>query len=158
MNDPLPTESGKGDAVARAAALVERENAEARAAIGRPVRARRGREIALVVLIAANFLGWAVFPPSGPDTTDPRTPAAVERDLRLTVGSVAEAIEAWRAGNDGRVPTSLAELVDVDSAVVYSKLDSTAFALRGTEAGVTVSYHSGTSVADFILGTRERKP
>jgi hypothetical protein len=158
MNSPLPTESGKDDAVARAAALVEHENAETRAAISRPVRARRGREIALVVLIAANLLGWVVFPPSGPDATDPRTPEAVERDLRLTVGGVAEDIEAWRAANAGRLPASLAALAHVDSAVAYSITDSATFELRSTDAGVTVSYHSRTSVADFIMGTRERKP
>lgn len=158
MSDPRQGESGKDDAVARAAALVERENAEARAAISRPVRARRGREIMLAALIAANVLAWVVFPPSGPDASDPRTPEAVESDLRLTIGGVAEDIEAWRVANNGRLPASLAELADVDSTMAYTKLDSTTFELRSTDGGVTVSYQSGMPVAEFLMGTRERKP
>lgn len=158
MSDPRQTESGKDDAVARAAALVERENAEARAAISRPVRARRGREITIIALIAANVLAWVVFPPSGPDTTDPRTAEAVERDLRLTVGGVAEDIDAWREANNGRLPASLAELADMDSTVAYFKVDSATFELRSADGGVAVSYHSGMPVADFVMGTRERKP
>jgi hypothetical protein len=105
-----------------------------------------------------NLLGWVVFPPSGPDATDPRSREAVERDLRLTVGGVAEEVEAWRAANDGQLPASLAVLAETDSTVSYSKLDNATYELRITEAGVTVSYRSGMPVAEFILGTQERNP
>jgi hypothetical protein len=158
MTDPSAPGPSKADAVARAAALVEREDAEAHAAIGKSVRARRGRELALVVMLAANLLAWVVFPPRGADTADPRTPEEVERDLRLTVGGVAEDLEAWREANGGALPTSLDVLAEADSSVAYAKLDSALFELRGTAANVTVTYRSGTPVAEFIAGTGERKP
>lgn len=152
MSDTVPAPQ-KDDAVARAAAVVEREDADARKAFARPVRARRGLEIAVGVLAVANILGWVVFPPRGPDATDPRTPDAIERDLRLTIGAAADEVEAWRLSHGGALPDAMpADAAATDSTLRYTRIDSVTFEVSGSTGSGRLSYRSGTPLADFVAG------
>ncbi len=152
MSDPSFTPR-KDDAVARAAAVVEREDADARKAFARPVRSRRGLEIAVGVLAVANILGWVVFPPPGPDPTDPRTPDAIERDLRLTIGAAADEVEAWRLSHGGALPDAMpADASPTDTSLRYIRIDSATYEVSGSTGSGRVSYRSGTPLTDFIAG------
>lgn len=139
------------DAVARAADLVSREDAAARDAMARPARRRRAPLLALMwTLLAVNGVIWLAFPPSGPDATDPRDPAGVERDLRLTVAAVAGEVDSYRAGHGGSLPSSLRDAQVDDSTLAYSVLDPGTYEISATDGGVRVTYRSTSPVTDFL--------
>ena len=152
-----PTDNRQA-ALARAAELVDREDAAAREAIGRPVRHKRRAEIAVGILAVANVFAWLIFPPAGLDATDQRTPAAIERDLRITVATVASDMTAWQGEHGGMLPATLAEAGMTVDGVDYVRVDSTRFELRGADGTVTVSYDSRTPLPDFLAGQAGGRP
>ncbi len=154
MTGRPPTPDPREAALARAADLVEREDAEAREAIARAVPARRRLEFLVAALAVANVFAWLVFPPKAPDASDQRQPAAVESDLRITVTTVATDLEEWRAANGGRLPDSLEQAGLAADGIEYVRLDSVAFEVRGTDGTIRVTYDSRTPVADFLAVSR----
>lgn len=136
-------------AIADTVAQVTREEAEAKAAFKRRVRPRRTAGLLLVVLLAANIVGWVVFPPARLDTSDQRTPALVDRDLRLTIANAAGAIDAWR-DSTGRLPATLAAAGRADEPLDYAPLDSGTYEIAGADGTLRLTYRSTTPLAAFL--------
>jgi hypothetical protein len=132
------------DAVARAAAMIERDDAAARAAQTPPRPARAAGVIALAVLAGLNLGAWLLYPPRAADPLLGKSQEAVARDARTVVNGLAADIHAWRVANDGRVPLTLDEASLHDNGVAYDRLGDTDFVLRLTIGVVEAFYESRT--------------
>ena len=105
--------------------------------------------VAVAVLVIANIVAWAAFPPASA-SGDQRTPTQVEQDLRVLVASAASQVETWRQRHDGQLPPSLSAAGVADSGLVLVHVDGTIYEVRGQSRGVHVSYRSNTQLSDFL--------
>jgi hypothetical protein len=136
----------------------KQKKAELREAMQRKEKRSRLGPVAAGVLIAANVVAWAIFPPVRDTSGDTRTPAEVERDLRTVIASAAGQVESWRRTHDGRLPPSLAQAGVSDTGLTYVNVDGTVYEVRGESRGIRLSYRSNTLITDFLdagLGIRK---
>lgn len=147
---PPDAPRSKEDLVTRAAGIVAAEDAEARAAIARPVRRHRIAVGVLWVLIATNVILWVVFPPPPQDASDQRAPATVEQDLRLAIAGTASDVDAWRTEHGGALPPSFAAAGLHERPFDYRLLDSATFEISGADGDVRLRYVSSMSLQDFL--------
>lgn len=130
----------------------KQQKAELNEAIRRPTKggARRLAPVAAAVLIIANVLAWVVFPPRKDTTGTLRSPAQVEKDLRLTIASAAAEVEIWRQGHAGQLPPSLGALGVADSGLVLVNVDGTVYEVRGEDRGIHLAYRSNVPLTEFM--------
>ena len=141
-------------AAAQATAQVAADIAEqADAARREPKRRAWAAPLAAVLSLVAIVM-WVVFPPHV-DTTDPRSPVRVERDLKIEMASLATQIDDWRTEH-GALPDSLAETGATSESVQYVKLDATTFELRGSDAGRALTFRSTQPLTDLTAGINVR--
>lgn len=136
----------------------KQKKAELKEAMQRKQKRSRLGPLAAGVLIAANVVAWAVFPPVRDTSGDSRTPGDIERDLRTVIASAAGQVESWRRTHEGRLPPSLHEAGVADSGLSYVDVDGAVYEVRGESHGLRLSYRSNTPISDFIdagLGVRK---
>lgn len=150
---PPPGDPGKPagtrSLVEQIVAEQKKQKAEMRDALHRKDKRSKIGPVAAGVLILANLVAWLVFPPVG-NRGQQRTPAQVERNLRLVVASAASQVEVWRQSHDGRLPPSLATAGVADSGLTFVNVDGTVYEVRGESHGVKLSYRSNMPVGDFL--------
>ncbi len=136
-------------AVAQATAKVADDIREdATAARRRPAPPSQWKNAAAGLLAVITIALWAIFPPPPPDTRDPRSPARIEDDLRMTVGALATQINDFRLAK-GRLPESLDAAGAPSQTVRYKQLDGSTYMLIGADNGATLTYKSTTPLAEF---------
>jgi hypothetical protein len=141
---------GTSSLVAQIVAEQKQQKAELADAMTRKVRRRRLGPVAGVVLVVANVVAWLVFPPVTTPTGDTRSPAEVERDLRLVIASAAGQVEAWRTAHDGRLPPTLSQAGVRDADLSLVNVDGTIYEVRGESRGLKLSYRSNSRIGDFL--------
>lgn len=153
--DPLvPPRDDVLAAAAHATAQVAADITEQSEAARREPKRRAWAGPAAVALSLTAIVMWVIFPPRV-DTADPRSPARVERDLKIEMASLAAQIDDWRTEH-GALPDSIAETGATSETVQYVKLDATTFELRGSEAGRALTFRSTQPLTDLTAGLNVR--
>jgi len=150
--NPGEAKSSVGSLVSQIVADQKEQKQTLKAAMERSDKRSNLGPIALGLLIVLNVAAWAVFPPKGETGGDSRSPAEIERDLRIIIASAATDVDVWRRLNENRMPRSLAEAKVRDSTLRFSLIDSVVYEIRSEHRGVTLAYRSNMAVTDFLEG------
>ena len=121
-------------------------------AIGRSEKRTKLGPIFAGVLIAANVVAWAVFPPTGDKRGDRRKPLEIDRDVRLWIASAASQVDIYRRTHDGKLPPALLDAGVRDTVLKFAHIDSVTYEIRGKDREVELKYRSNMTLTDFLDG------
>ncbi len=84
-----------------------------------------------------------------PTSTPPESVAIKEASLRIGMANVAQHLEQFR-GRTGTLPQTLLEAGAEVEGITYQPLDSTAWRLLGSHAGIELTLASGEPLSRFV--------
>ncbi len=155
---PVPGASAQKQALLEAFDSVLKQQAENREAERREEAARRRSRnrvrptvwaAAVLALFLCTYLyierpEW-LFPTSAP----PESVAIQEASLRIGMANVAQHVERYRQRR-GRLPRTLVEAGTQVEGIIYQPVDSTAWRLIGSHAGIELTLASREALTRFL--------
>jgi hypothetical protein len=131
----------------------EEREAELRQAEARRRGRRRVRPVvwvsALLVFVLCGYLYIARPDWLFPDSVPPESVAIKEASLRIGMANAAQHVEMYRQ-KTGKLPRTLLEAGTRGSGLTYQPLDSAAWQMVGTHAGIQLTLQSQEPLVKFL--------